>query len=138
MSNKSNVELLQHAYDYWGKNKEKAFENWMDLLSDDICLRSLADGAAGMEFTRQCNRKEDVLRYFEGLSENWEMLYYKVDDYVAEGNRVVAIGNCSWKSKKTGKTMETPKVDIVTFKDSKIIEFFELYDTAKAFSCAQI
>lgn len=137
MKGHSNIELLKNAYEYWDENKEKAFENWMDLLSDDIKLKSLADGAVGMEFTQICNCKNDVLRYFEGLSAEWEMIYYKVDDYISEGNRVVAIGNCRWRFKKTGKEVETPKVDIVTFEDSKIIEFFELYDTAKVLACTQ-
>ena len=36
MKGHSNVELLKNAYEYWDENKEKAFENWVDLLSDDI------------------------------------------------------------------------------------------------------
>ena len=31
----------------------------------------------GMEFTRLCNCKNDVLRYFEELSSDWELIYYK-------------------------------------------------------------
>ena len=137
MNGKSNVELLKCAYEYWDKNKEQAFENWMNLLADDVRLKSLADGALGMEFTRLCHCKNDVLRYFEGLSANWEMIFYKIDNYVSEGDRVVAIGNCCWKFRKTGREVLTPKVDVVTFKDSKIIEFFELYDTAKIIACTQ-
>jgi len=137
MKDHSNVELLKHAYQYWDENKEKAFENWMNLLSDDVRLKSLADGAVGMEFTRICNCKNDVLRYFEELSTKWEMIYSKVDEYVSEGNRVVAIGNCCWRYKETGKEVETPKVDIFTFEGSKISEFFELYDTAKVLACTQ-
>ena len=38
---------------------------------------------------------------------------------------------------KTGKIVETPKVDIITMEDSKIVDFFELYDTAKALACLQ-
>ena len=137
MKDNSNVVLLKNAYEYWDENKEKAFENWMNLLSDDVKLKSLADGAVGMEFTRICNCKNDVLRYFEGLSTEWEMIYYRVDEYISEGNRVVAVGNCSWRYLKTGKEVQTPKVDIITFRDSKIIEFFELYDTAKVLACTQ-
>ena len=128
---------MRQAYEYWDTNKEQAFENWMNLLSDDVTLRSLADGVVGMEFTKACHCKSDVLRYFEGLSSNWEMIYYIVDEYIAQGNKVVAVGNCKWKYRETNMVIETPKVDIVTFRDGKIVEFFELYDTAKTLACTQ-
>ena len=137
MNDNKNLEALKQAYEYWDSNKELAFENWMNLLSSEVRLRSLADGATGMEFTRICNCKDDVLRYFQGLSAEWEMIYYKIDDYVVQGDKIVAIGNCQWRYRETSKVVETPKVDIVTFKDGKVIDFFELYDTAKVLACTQ-
>ena len=137
MEERDNVETLKRAYDYWNNNKEQAFDNWMDLLSDDINFRSLADGVEGMEFSRRCHCKNDVHRYFQELAEDWELIHYQIDEYVAQGNRVVAIGNCHWRYRKTGKEINTPKVDIIAFKNSKIIDFFELYDTAKAIECTQ-
>lgn len=95
----------------------------MNLLADDVRIESLADGAVGMEFTRLCDCKNDVLRYFEELSADWGMIYYKVDNYVSEEDRFVAIGDCCWRFRKSGKEVEMPKVDIVTFRDSKIIKF---------------
>ncbi|MGG7377290.1 nuclear transport factor 2 family protein, partial [Escherichia coli] len=56
---------------------------------------------------------------------------YTVNDYVAEGESVVAIGSTSWKNKHTGKAFETRKVDVWKFKNGKAVEFYEYYDTAK-------
>ena len=137
MSEKGNVAILKEAYEYWNTNKEQAFENWMDLLSDDVQFKSLADGHKGMEFTRSCHCKNDVLGYFKELAGEWEMIQYKIDEYIAQGDRVVAIGSCHWRYVKTGKEVKTPKVDIITMKDSKIIDFFELYDTARAIACTE-
>ena len=39
-------------------------------------------------------------------------------------------------SKRTGKEIETPKVDIMRLKDGKIVDFFEMYNTAKASAAA--
>ena len=60
------------------------------------------------------------------------MIYYRVDEYIAQGDRVVALGQVSFKHKKTGKTLATPKADFHKFRDGKISEFFEFYDTAGA------
>ena len=137
MSEEDNVAILKKAYEYWNENKEKAFENWMDLMSEDINFRSIADGASGMEFSRPCNCKSDVLRYFQELAGEWEMIHYTVNEYIAQGDRVVAVGHCKWRHRKTGRDVETPKVDIITMKDSKMVDFYELYDTAKAIACSQ-
>ncbi|MEM1346664.1 MAG: nuclear transport factor 2 family protein, partial [Pseudomonadota bacterium] len=90
------------------------------------------DGAPGMEFT--CCRKTnaEVMEYFSGLSANWDMQYYTVDDFVAEGNRVVAIGSTGWRNRNTGMVLDTPKVDVWTFDNGKAVGFREFYDTAKA------
>ena len=89
-----------------------------------------------MEFTRCSTCKDDVKRYFSGLTDDWEMNEYRVDEYIVQGNRVVALGRCSFKHKKTGKILDTPKADFHKFRDGKICEFFEFYDTAQAIGVA--
>ena len=65
--------------------------------------------------------------YFAGLTSEWEMIYYRVDEYIAQGDRVVALGQVSFRHKKTGKILVTPKADFHKFRDGKICEFFEFY-----------
>ncbi len=137
MNEDSNVAVLREAYQLWSDNKERAFEHWMGLMADDVKLESIADGAAGLEFSRCCSCKDDVLRYFLELAETWEMLDFRVDEFVAQGDRVVALGRCSWRNRNTGRILETPKADIIRMRDSKIVEFYEFYDTAKAIAAAQ-
>jgi len=64
------------------------------------------------------------------------MIYYCVDEYIAQGDRVVALCQVSFKHNKTGKILFTPKADFHKFRDGKICEFFELYDTAAAIRAA--
>lgn len=138
MNEEDNITILKETYQYWNNNKEQAFENWMNLMSEDVKFESIADGAQGMEFTRCCNCKDDVLRYFHELASEWEMIQYTVNEYIASGDRVVAIGNCGWRNRKTGKVIDTPKTDIIRMKDSKIADFYEFYDTAKAIEASQL
>ena len=70
-----------------------------------------------------------------GLIAMFEMIHYTVDFYVAEDDRVVAVGSTSWRNRETGEKFDTPKADIVRFKDGKITEFFEIYDTAAVLAC---
>jgi hypothetical protein len=132
----SSVALLKEAYRQWHDTKGKSVDHWLNLMTDDVRFRSLAEGAKPMEFTRTSSCRNDVKGYFDGLTNDWQMISYRIDEYIAQGDRVVALGSCSFTHKKTGKTLETPKADFHKFRDGKICEFFELYDTAQALGVA--
>lgn len=133
----SNVAALKDAYRQWHETRGGNTAHWLALMTDDVKFRSLADGAKTMEFTCMACGKDDVKRYFAGLSADWEMIHYTVDEYIAQGDRVVVLGRCSFKHKKTGKILETPKADFHKFRGDKICEFFEFFDTAKALDVAK-
>jgi hypothetical protein len=125
-----NVATLKDAYRRWHESKGQTVQHWIDLCADDLCFGSLAGGAPGVEFTRQCMSKGEVKRYFDGLAHDWEMIHYTVERFIADGDRVAVQGSTSWRHRSTGKSFETAKADFVTFRDGKIVEFFEYYDTA--------
>ena len=128
----ANLKLVKGAYSNWNNNKEVSFENWMNLLADDVRWRSLGGGAAGMEFTGTCQCKDDVRNYFVGLAQDWEMQHYTPEHFVAEGEWVVMRGTCGWRHRRTNKVVETPKADFLRLKNGKVVEFHEFYDTAAA------
>jgi uncharacterized protein len=130
------VRQLQEAYRLWHETKGQSVQQWLDLLADDVCFRSLAGGAPGMEFTRHCSCREEVASYFEMMAADWEMVHYTVEEFIAQGARVVMLGSCAWRHRRTGRTVETPKADFFTFKEGKIIDFLEFYDTAKAMAAS--
>lgn len=68
----------------------------------------------------------------------WDMVYFRVNEYIAQNDRVVALGEVSFRHKKSGKIAVTPKTDIHRLCDGKICEFFEFYDTADAIAATVI
>ena len=132
---KRNVEILKAAYSAWHKSKGEA-NVWLDILADHVDWGSLANGQPGLEFSRPRASKKDVVGYFAELAKDWSMEFYHVNEYVAQGNRVVAIGECSWTHRRTGKTATIPKVDIWLFEEGKVTQFMEYYDTHAAIMAA--
>ncbi len=132
----AHVSLLREAYQKWHDTKAGSVDHWLEVMTDDIQFRSLAGGAAKMEFTRTSTCKEEVKHYFAELTNQWRMIHYTVDEFIAQGDRVVALGSCSFRHNKTGKILETPKADFHKFRDGKICQFFEFYDTAQAMASA--
>jgi uncharacterized protein len=131
-----NIALLKRAYSDWDNSKGAGTDFMMNLFHKDVQFTSLADGAEEVAFTSSRKGKEEFLTYIDGLTRDWEMIFYRVDDYVAQGDRVVAIGSTSWRNKKTRKIMTTRKVDIWRIKSGKAVEFAEYYDTAKLIAAA--
>ena len=131
-----NVAKLKAGYFQWHESKGKSVQAWMDLMADNVRCYSLAAGAPGAEFTAAINSKKDFERYFKGLLADWEMIHYTTGDFIAEGERVAMLGSTGWRNRKTGRVVDTPKADFWTFRDGKIVEFHELYDTAALIGAA--
>jgi uncharacterized protein len=132
-----NVAILKRAYTDWDNSKGAGTDYMMAVFHKDVQFTSLADGAEEVAFTSSRTGKEEFLNYIDGLTRDWEMIFYRVNDYIAQGDRVVAIGSTSWRNKKTRKIVTTPKVDIWRMKNGKAVEFSEYYDTAKLIAAAQ-
>ena len=137
MGTADNVAKLADAYRQWHETKGQSAEVWLDLMADDIKIRSLAEGKQPVEFTKKTSGKARMRDYFTGLARDWEMEYYRPDFFIAEGDRVAVQCVMSWKFKKTGKPFESAKADVWTFKDGKAIAFYEYYDTAAVFEATQ-
>ena len=131
------LQRIQSAYAEWSAKKEGSFEHWMDMLADNVDFHSLAAGKPGMEFTAVCHCKDDVRNYFLGLAQDWEMQHFTPEHYIAEGDWIVMRGSCSWRNRRTNKVVETPKADFMRFKDGKVVEFHEFFDTAAALAAAR-
>ena len=131
------VGMVRNAYRQWSESRGASKATWLALFADNVRLRSLAGGAPGMEFTQDCGSRSDVERYFAGIEADWEMVHYTPERWIAQGDDVVVLCTCSWKHKGTGKVMESLKSDFFRFSGDKVVEFIELYDTAKAIAATQ-
>jgi uncharacterized protein len=136
MSTGENIAVLKEAYRRWHDTLGGSADHWLELMTDDVQFRSLTNGAATMEFTRPSSCKDDVRRYFSGLAADWKMNFYRIEEYIAQGDRVVALSHVSFEDKKTGKTLETAKADFFRFRAGEVCEFFEFFDTAGAIEAA--
>jgi ketosteroid isomerase-like protein len=133
-----NVEILKQAYKRWSESKGASADDWLKICADNIAFGSLAQGAAPAARYLTAYQNRDTLRdYFAGLTRDWEMIEYVPEHYVAQGDRVVMLGRCAWRFKKTGAVVSTPKADAWRFANGKAVEFFEYYDTAQVFAAAQ-
>ena len=71
MTNGSNLARLKAAYQAWDETRGQTQEQWLEILGDNMRIRSVGGENAGLEFTAPCNSKQDALRYFTALLDAW-------------------------------------------------------------------
>jgi ketosteroid isomerase-like protein len=130
------MEKLRAAYKAWHDTRGQSVAQWMELMADDVDMRSVADGAPGMEFSKSRKGKGTLHEYFSALAADWEMIHYTAEEFLVDGDRVAVFGRCAFRNRKTGKVADTAVVNRWRFRDGLAVEYYELYDTAKAFAAA--
>jgi ketosteroid isomerase-like protein len=126
-----NVEILKQAYQMRSATLGGSAEEWLEICADTIEFGSLAQGPAGAKYLTEYRNRDALKTYFEGLARDWQMIEFAAEHFVAQGDRVVMLGRCCWRYKKTGKAVWTRKADSWRMVDGKAVEFFEYYDTAQ-------
>jgi ketosteroid isomerase-like protein len=127
-----NVEVLKEAYRRWFETRGQSADHWLSICAEKIRFGSLARGnEPNASFLTDYHGRDALRGYFTGLIADWEMMEFRVDHFVADGDRVVMIGHCTWRYRKNGIVVATPKLDTWRFADGKAIEYFEFYDTAQ-------
>ena len=113
MSDESrNVEILKAAYTRWSDTKGESVDDWLKICADDIDFGSLAQGAAPkVQYLTAYSSRDALKEYFGGLARDWDMLDWRTEQFIAQGDRVVVLSHCTWRYKKTGKVVSTPKAD---------------------------
>jgi ketosteroid isomerase-like protein len=130
------VEKLKHCYRLWSESKGSSFKPWLDLLAEGVRFQSLGGGSPGVEFSRGGSSRAEVMRYFDELSRDWQMLRYDMEHFIAQDDRVAVLGRCAWRNRRTDKVADTPKADFFRFENGRVVEFIEFYDTAAVVAAA--
>ena len=126
-----NVGILKKAYADWASSKGGSADQWTAIFADNFKFGSMAQGGYGAAYLTAYQSRNELAQYFAGLARDWEMIEFVTDHFIAQDDRVVMLGHCSWRFKITGKIVATPKADSWRFADGKAVEFYEYYDTAQ-------
>jgi ketosteroid isomerase-like protein len=126
-----NVAILKEAYRLWHETKGKSVNHWISICADAIEFGSIAQNLRNVPYMTTYEDVAALAKYFAGLSLDWEMIEFRTENFVAQGDRVVMLGRCSWRAKRNGVVVWTPKADSFRMKNGKIVEYYEFFDTAQ-------
>jgi len=124
-STTANTQMAQAVYSYFGEGNVSAI---LDLLTDDI--KWTCPGPTEiLPYARVYNGKHEVADFFRLIYENKDFPRFEAREFIAEGDKVVALGYWDAKSKKTGNPYSGHWAMAFYFNDGKICEHREYYDS---------
>lgn len=121
----TNKQIIEKAYASFARGDVPAV---LDTMAEDIQW-SEADGyVLGGTYVGPQAVVEGV---FMRLGEIGDEFAVVPEHFVAEGDTVVALGNCTWKHKTTGVPASVKMVHVWTVDEGKAIAFQQHIDTAR-------
>jgi uncharacterized protein len=123
MSEQANVRLVQEAYAAFNRGD---IQTILSSLSENV--EWIAPGVEPVAGTYR--GRDGVAKFFQKVKEIAEFSAFEPREYVAQGDRVIALGNYKATVPATGKTYQCDWAMSFTFRDGKVTNFQEFTDTA--------
>ncbi|HEX3558157.1 MAG TPA: nuclear transport factor 2 family protein [Pyrinomonadaceae bacterium] len=127
MSEQENLRVVQQAYENF---KTGSVEALLGQLSDDVDWR--LPETEGVPFAGARRGQAQVAEFFSTLADAQATLRFEPREFVAQGDKVVALGDYSWRVKKNGREYGGDWAHVFTIREGKITGFHEYMDTAAA------
>src|SRR3982751_1541125 len=124
MAEQENTQLVRKTYDLFRKGDGSFLKSFSDDISwelpemKNVPYSGTFDGIAA------------VTDFFARLGEAEESLTHNPTDFIAQGDKVIVLGDFKWRVKATNKEYDSAFAHVLTVKDGKINSFRELMDTA--------
>ncbi len=127
MNEQRNTETARRSYELF---KAGDIKSLMDLYTDDADWEN--PKTENMPQTGKRRGKQEILEFLSLVGQD-ENLHFEPREFIAQGDKVVVLGDYGWRIKATGKEYESDFVHVCTFDDDgKITSFKEYLDTAAA------
>lgn len=127
MSEKENTNLVQHVYENFKRGDIKALLN---QLSDDIEWQ--LPEIDNVPFAGKHRGQEQMGQFFASLVDTQEVQHFEPREFIAQGDKVVALGRYAWLVKYTGREFGGDFAHVFTVNDGKVIRVHEYMDTGAA------
>ena len=127
MSEQDNVKTVQQAY---ASFKNGDIQTLLGLMSDEVGWQ--LPEIDNVPFSGSRQGREGVKQFFSMLADSQDVQSFEPREFIAQGDKVVALGSYRWRVKSTGREFGGDWAHVFTVLDGKITGFQEYMDTAAA------
>lgn len=132
MSEQENIELVRQAYQNFKTGNIQALLN---LMAEDVTWQ--LPEIENVPFSGRREGRGQVGEFFSLLSGDQDVVQFEPREFVAQNDKVVALGTYNWRVKATGREYGGEWAHVFTVRDGKISGFNEYMDTAAATAAHQ-
>lgn len=133
MSECDNLYVIKEIY---SAHRGRNIPALLNYLADDVRWFSIGPPeiipTAGVRYGR-----DQVEQYFATLDGMKDLDSFEPEEFIVQGDKVVAIGYLERSVPSTGRLMRSPVVHVFTLERGRIVEFQSFYDTAAAIAARQ-
>ena len=125
MGEQENTELVQRIY---GSFRDGDIPAMLDSLSEDV--QWVTAEIEGVPTGGNRHGHEQVGQFFQTLSDTQEVRQFELREFVAQDDKVIALGHYAWHVKSTAREWESDFAHVLSVRDGKITRFQEYANTA--------
>jgi ketosteroid isomerase-like protein len=125
MNEQQNVDIVRRGYEAFGRGD---LDSLLSLFDDNI--EWISSGPADLPTAGTRRGREQVREFFNAVNEVFDIQRFEPQTFIAQGDRVVVLGEDSSRVKATGKTIDGQWAHVFTLAGEKVIGFREYVDTA--------
>lgn len=126
MQETQNTNIVQDAYAAFGRGDIPGILN---LLAENVSWQGVYGAAAHVPMAGQRRGKAAVDEFFKLVSAHETFSTFEPREFVAAGNKVVALGHYTGKT-SIGKTFDADFAMVFTVENGKVTAFQEFTDSA--------
>ncbi len=127
MNEQENKKVAEKLYETFNSGDVEGFLN---IFSEDASWNS--PKIENVPIETNVTGRDNIGKFFTEIDEHEEFLKIQPNEYIAQGDKVVVLGDLSVRSKTTNKQYDSGFVHIITVKDGKVVSFLEYFDNAAA------
>jgi uncharacterized protein len=120
-----NLKVVQQAYSHFQNGN---IPGVLGQLSSDVEWQLPQMRNVRISGLRRGNSQ--VAEFFSSLAEDQEAVQFEPREFVAQGDKVIALGHYKWNVKPTGKQFESDFAHVFTVRNGQITAFHEYMDSA--------
>jgi ketosteroid isomerase-like protein len=127
MTEQQNTKVVQDAYAAFGKGD---IPGVLALMSDDVDWHGVIGVGPDVPMRGPRRGHTGVGEFFQQVSEVVNFTKFEQREFVAQGDKVVVLGDYEGTNKKTGRSFVSDNVMVFTVRNGKIVAFREYMDAS--------
>jgi len=127
MQQNPNVDIVRSGYEAFGRGDLDAL---LSLFTEDISW--VTPGPTELPTAGTRRGRQQVAEFFQTLNTHFEFDEFTPREFIAEGDKVVVLGDEIARSRRTGRTIKMTWCHVFSMRDGLVAGFSEYFDTYAA------